>query len=245
VAVGVVAESRGGMQMVRPAESATASNIQLPPPATGTPAVAPGPAAISDSPGGTRRPAADRAVAALPVSKPAAPGAAPDPARWQTVTLPQIEAAIDFSRLPPDDGVVTPIAQRDEDPEPEIVGELDRIQRALPQWKPGLVTDPVQRVRNHLFVAIVPDLFQVPTERFVPHIVFDRLEAIMARDDLIKILYWIAVHPDEGDDKALDDLHSLGFGNGPSEVDEVRVRTGIYAVKFLGRLMGKIKVEAP
>jgi hypothetical protein len=140
---------------------------------------------------------------------------------------------------------VTPIAHRDDEPEPEIVGELDRMQRALPQWKPGLVTDPIQRVRNHLFVAVVPDLFQMPTERFVPHIVFERLQDTIPKEDLIKILYWIAVHPGEGDDKALDELHSLGLGNGPSEVDEVRVRTGIYAVKLLGRLIGKIKVEAP
>ena len=107
------------------------------------------------------------------------------------------------------------------------------------------MSDPVQRVRNHLFVAVVPDLFQMPIERFVPHIVFDRLQETIPKDDLIKILYWIAVHPAEGDDKALDDLHSLGLGNGPSETEEVRDRTGIYAVKLLGRLMGKIQGEAP
>jgi hypothetical protein len=137
------------------------------------------------------------------------------------------------------------MARSDEDPEPEIVGELDRIYRQLPQWKPGLVTDPIQRVRNHLFVAVVPDLFQIPIERFVPQIVFDRLQETVPKEDLIRILYWIAVHPDEGDDKALDDLHTLGLGNGPSETDEVRQRVGIYAVKMLGRLMGKIKGEAP
>jgi hypothetical protein len=85
----------------------------------------------------------------------------------------------------------------------------------------------------------------MPTERFVPHIVFERLESTIPRDDLIKILYWIAVHPAEGDDKALDDLHSLGFGNGPSDADEVRIRTGIYAAKLLGRLIGKIQGERP
>ena len=141
--------------------------------------------------------------------------------------------------------MVTPIAPPDEQPEPELVAELDLIRNRLPAWKPGLVGDPVQRVRNHLFVAVVPDLFQLPIERFVPHIVFDQLQAIIPKADLVKILYWIALHPAEGDDKALDDLHSLGLGNGPNEPEEVRDRTAIYAVKLLGRLMGKIQEEAP
>ena len=241
VAVGVAAESRGGVQIVRPPASVT--NTPVPPPpmpqdATVLPA-APDPGTRA------RRAAADRATVSPPVSAPPAAPAAPVTARWQSVTVPQIDAAIDFTRVPPDDGVVTPMARQDEDPEPEIVGELDRITRGLPQWKPGLVADPVQRVRNHLFLAVVPDLFQIPIERFVPQIVFERLQDTMPKEDLIKILYWIAVHPAEGDDKALDDLHVLGLGNGPSEIEEVRGRTAIYAVKLLGRLMGKIKSEAP
>jgi ABC-type transport system involved in cytochrome c biogenesis permease component len=245
VAVGVVAESRGGVRIVRSPEPVATNDLQSAPVAAGAPTV-PGdrPAAPAPQPG-TRRPAADRAVAATPVPKPAVRDSASTPSGWQAVTLKRIEADIVFTRLPPDDGVVTPIAHRDEGPEPEIVGELDLVRKGLPQWKPGQVSDPVQRVRNHLYVAIVPDLFQMPTERFVPHIVFERLESTIPRDDLIKILYWIAVHPAEGDDKALDDLHSLGFGNGPSDADEVRIRTGIYAAKLLGRLIGKIQGERP
>ena len=245
VAVGVLAESRGGVRIVRSPEPVTTESLQPAPGVAAPPAVPIDRPAAPEPPPGTRRPAADRAVVALPVSTPAVREAPSTPSGWQAVTLKQIDADIAFTRLPPDDGVVTPIASRDEEPEPEIVGELDLMRKRLPQWKPGLVVDPVQRVRNHLFVAIVPDLFQMPTERFVPHIVFERLENTIPRDDLIKILYWIAVHPAEGDDKALDDLHSLGLGNGPSDVDEVRVRTGIYAVKLLGRLMGKIQGETP
>ena len=240
VAVGVVAESRGRVRIVRSPEPVTNEGLQSAPGVVIPPAPVDRPAAPGPQPA-PRRAAADRAVAPTPVPQPVVRDATSAPSGWQAVTVEQIDAGIVFTRLPPDDGVVTPIAHRDEEPEPEIVGELDLIRKRLPQWKPGQVADPVQRVRNHLYVAIVPDLFQMPTERFVPHIVFERLESTIPRDDLIKILYWIAVHPAEGDDKALDDLQSLGFGNGPSEVDEVRVRTGIYAVKLLGRLMGKIQ----
>ena len=172
--------------------------------------------------------------------RPAALAAASADKSWRSVTLPQIDKDIDFTKVPPDDGIVTPIAPSDEDPEPELVGELDRIRQRLPTWKPGHVSDPVQRVRNYLFVAVVPDLFQVPIERFVPHLVFEHLQTTMPKDDLVRILYWIAVHPDEGEDSALDELHSVGLGNGPSDTDEVSTRTGIYAVKLLGRLVGKI-----
>ncbi len=239
VAVGLVAESRDEVKIVRTPESVS-STANQPSQAAGASAVAPDAAPDTNAQPSPRRAAADRAVVAPPVPVAGARGAVSDASGWQAVTLVEIEAAIDFSRLPPDDGVVTPVARRDEEPEAEIVADLDLIRTRLPQWKPGLVADPIQRVRNHLFVAIAPDLFQMPTERFVPHIVFDRLQTTISKDDLIKMLYWIALHPREGDDRALDDLHSLGLGNGPSDVDEVRIRTGIYAVKLLGRLMGKI-----
>ena len=242
VAVGLAAESRGGVQLrTTSAQSESESGsppISAPPPAT----VFPTAPALPD---GSRRATVDRAEVASPVSKPAARGAAEGPEQWRAVTPARIEADINFSRLPPDDGVVTPIAPPDEEPEPELRAELNLIRTRLPAWKPGQVSDPIQRVRNHLFVAIVPDLFQIPIERFVPHIVFDQLQETVPRADLVKILYWIATHPDEGDDKALDDLHSLGLGNGPNEPEEVRSRTAIYAVKLLGRLMGKIKGETP
>ena len=259
VAVGLAAESRG---VVKIAQQASVTTPVVPPPEI--PPVAP-PAPPKS---GTRVAATDTAVTSLSVppsrqersgeagSKPstsrggatadrpsAFAGASADKS-WRSVTLPQIDKDIDFTKLPPDDGIVTPIAPSDEDPEAELVGELDRIRQRLPTWKPGQVSDLVQRVRNYLYVAVVPDLFQIPIERFVPHLVFEHLQATMPKDDLVKILYWIALHPDEGDDTALDELHSVGLGNGPSDTDEVSSRTSIYAVKLLGRLVGKIQGEA-
>ena len=264
VAVGVAAESRGVVKIVQ--QTSVAPPVATPPPAIapapfgnaqGAPSLSRGAPTPDPPKGGTRVAATDTAVAAAAFAKASAGQAAASTKAstdksgaiaaasadksWRSVTLPQIDKDIDFTKLPPDDGIVTPIAPSDEDPEPELVAELERIRQRLPTWKPGQVSDPVQRVRNYLFVAVVPDLFQVPIERFVPHLVFEHLQTTMPKDDLVKILYWIAVHPDDGDDSALDELNSVGLGNGPSDTDEVSTRMGIYAVKLLGRLVGKIQ----
>jgi hypothetical protein len=158
--------------------------------------------------------------------------------------MADIDRDLIFTRLPPDEGVVTPIARLDEEPDPSIAAQLDKLQSALPGWAPGKVQDPVQRVRNLLYVAAVPDVFQMTDlERFIPLIVYDYIQAEIPRDDLIKILYWIALHPFDGDDKAVDELRPLGLNNGPADMDTTRDRLSVYAVKLLGRISGKIKIE--
>jgi hypothetical protein len=47
----------------------------------------------------------------------------------------------------------------------------------------------------------VPDILQMEQmERFIPRLVFARLQAVIPPRDLPKVLYWIAMHPDDGDD---------------------------------------------
>jgi hypothetical protein len=89
-------------------------------------------------------------------------------------------------------------------------------------------------------------------ERYVPHVVFERLQADIPKDDLIKVLYWVATHPNGGDDSAVDDLRSAGLKvNGPSDMDQTRERVMLYALKLLGRLVGEnsavawLKSQAP
>jgi hypothetical protein len=61
--------------------------------------------------------------------------------------------------------------------------------------------------------------------------------------ELTQILCWIANHPDEGDDSALRGLESrssvdlLGFEVSKTDVQEERMRTYFYAVKFIYRLL--------
>jgi ABC-type transport system involved in cytochrome c biogenesis permease component len=185
-----------------------------------------------------------------PGSPPAAPLPVPPPAgeakhaSWRDVTMADVDRDLIFTRLPPDEGVVTPIARLDEEPDPPIQAQLDKLQSALPSWAPGQVKDPVQRVRNLLYVAAVPDVFQMTDlEKFIPLVVYDHIQAEIPRDDLIKVLYWIALHPYEGDDSAVDQLRPLGLNNGPADMETTRDRLSVYAVKLLGRIAGKIKPE--
>ena len=176
-----------------------------------------------------------------------APGATPGtnpPASWRDVTMADIDRDLIFTRLPPDSGVVTPIAPLGRGARRTTAAQLDKMRVALPEWVPGQVADPVQRVRNYLFVAAVPDVFQMQDlERFVPMVVYERIQEDIPKEDLIKILYWIATHPFDGDDKAVDELRPLGLFNGPADMEQTRGRLSVYAVKLLGRITGKITPE--
>jgi ABC-2 type transport system permease protein len=162
------------------------------------------------------------------------------PASWPLVTVASIERDLVFERgLPPDSGVVTPIASDDLLPEAEVDERLRAFGQALDGWLPGEVVDPVQRVRNYLYAAAVPDVFQMDVERWVPWYVFDRIVREVPNDELVKILYWIACTPDRGADPAVEDLRALGMPGLP-DTEETRNRAAIYGVKLLGRLLGRI-----
>ena len=99
----------------------------------------------------------------------------------------------------------------------------------------------MQRVRNLLYVAAVPDVLETEIlESYVPLAVFNRLKQEFPKKDLIRLLYWVAVHPSGGDDSAAHQLQPLGLGNAPGDMDTVRERVTLYSLKLLGRLIGKI-----
>ena len=164
---------------------------------------------------------------------------------WQDVTETDIDG-IAFDRLPPDEGIISPVSRSDEAPDPVLLPQLDRIRDTLPGWAPGNVADPVQRTRNLLAIAAVPDILQMEqVERFVPRLVFARLQAVIPPRDLPKILYWIAMHPDEGDDAAIHQLGVFGLPDisghlNPERAKPVRGRIMLYAFKLLGRLSGHL-----
>jgi hypothetical protein len=158
------------------------------------------------------------------------------PSTWQEVTAADIDG-VAFERLPADTGVVAPIAGEDEEPDAAIAEQLEQVRAALPDWPPGKVADPVQRVRNYLCAASVADVYRMdPLERFVPLAVFEQIQSSVPTPDLLKILYFIAVHPLDGDDSAIRQLHQLGLPDGPSDTRTLRNRNMIYAFKLLGRL---------
>ncbi len=221
----------------KPADSAAPSS----PPAAAPPRD-PGSAAPTPSPA-----APEAAQPASPAPAPHAPappaprtGPPPEPASWRDVTPAHIDEVM-FERLPSDMGVISPIAPADEVLDPDLATELETVRASLPGWAPGRVADPVQRVRNILYVAAVPDAFQLPLERYLPHVVFERLRDEVPKDDLIKILFWIATHPAGGDDSAVDQLRAAGLDvSGPADIDQARERVMLYALKLLGRLVNRI-----
>src|SRR6266581_6366965 len=120
-----------------------------------------------------------------------------------------------------------------------MLEQINALTAALPEWQPGKVDDPVQRVRNLLYVAAVPDVLeQEILESYVPLVVFDRLKRDIPKDDLIRILYWVATHPSGGEDRAARQLQPLGLGNAPVDRETVRERVTLYSLKLLGRLIG-------
>ena len=191
----------------------------------------PSPAEAPDSPSAPPEPPAAGSA------KPASPSS---PSEWQKTSIEDIDREIDFSRLPPDSGVVTPIAREDEEPEPEVAQQLQTLHTRLPDWPPGKAQDPVQRARNLLYVAAVPDVLQTPIERFAPLEIYDYLQQAIPKPQLIQALFWIALHPMDGDDSAIEQLPALGMNYPPTDVDETRNRAAFYAVKLLGRLTGKV-----
>jgi ABC-type polysaccharide/polyol phosphate export permease len=153
---------------------------------------------------------------------------------WEALTDADIDA-LNFT-VPPDDGLVTPIARDDEKPDDETDLMLARLEGELPHWAPGRVEDPLQRVRNLLCVAAVVDLLQNPVERFVPPLVQRRLEINFPPEKLVRLLAWIALHPAEGTIVTdLSDLHVEGVA---SEA-VVRERVQLYAIKLIARITGR------
>jgi hypothetical protein len=169
--------------------------------------------------------------------KPAIPTAAPAP--WQAVTRKDVARELASAQLPPDSGIVTPIAEEGEDPDPNQTELLEHMRQTLPAWTPGRVADPVQRARNYLYVAGVADIQQLSLERHIPLVVFDRLQADVPREDLIKILFWVAMHPEEGSTSAIKELKPLRLESGDVDLDELRYRASVYATKLLQRLATK------
>jgi ABC-type multidrug transport system permease subunit len=237
---------------------ATTPDTQLPPVARGTAPVAPTesprpvesprageksqpPAVTPSTPAGRTQPTpgAGSSTEAPPPAQPQVQQ--PVAATWQGVKLSDIDRDLVFDRLPADGGIVAPIAPADEEPPAEVIQTLETIRAGLPTWGPAKAPDAVQRARNILYVAAVPDVLQSELERFAPSVVFEQLEHDIPKEDLMRALYWIALHPMDGDDSAIDQLPALGFENRAVDVEQARERVAIYAVKLLGRLTGAIR----
>ena len=152
------------------------------------------------------------------------------------ITQEQIDA-INFSGLPADDDVVTPMAPADQQLGGPEKQRIDQLSARLDTWPPGRVESINQRVRNLVSAASVADILQDPLEGNIGRVVFEHLKSDIDTDQLEAALASIVLHPQEG--TVVTTAPELGLGGNVAE-DQIRDRDVLYAQKFLGKLLGKL-----
>jgi len=176
----------------------------------------------------------DRSLVRGPVPVPEVPAAPTEPWRAVDLTAPE---EVTYA-TPSDFGVVTPFAPPDEEMDPAEARLMAGLGARLRTWPPAQDADPVQRVRNLLSVAAQVDIAQLPYERHVPRVLLGHLVDTLPADDLARALVWIIRHPEEG--AVVADLTGLGLGWYGADEALIRVRSRLYAVKFLQRVAGGV-----
>ena len=157
---------------------------------------------------------------------------------WDKVTDAQSNS-FNFSKLPVDGGEIAPVAPNATGIEDSVFEKkMEVIVRQLRTWPPGRDGDADQRVRNLLSVAAVADIAQLTElEGHIARAVFDQLQDDYSKDDLVHLLTWIVLAPDQG--TVITDAPELDI-HGPVPEDMVRRRDQTYALKLLGRLLGRL-----
>ncbi|MBU6165450.1 MAG: ABC transporter permease [Alphaproteobacteria bacterium] len=205
------------------ADYVRAAGVAVPPAAAPAPPAAMAPPRVVTAP---MPPAITAPVAPAPVALPA----------------PDLDA-IAFERLPPDAGLVAPIAA--EPPDAALASALARIERQVAGWPPAGEGDAVQQVRSLLLIAAVPDLLQMdPLERHLPLLVQALLEQRFGAA-LPSLLAQIALHPDAGSLAARSQLPALGLPAHTGAQGPLRGRVMLYAFKLLGRVTGRRMGDPP
>jgi ABC-type multidrug transport system permease subunit len=217
IGVGLVAESNGSIRPRRYQQLASNPPATVPV-ATTTPATAPASQSVA-----TTEPTVSPLMAKL--------------APWMAITDAEIEK-VTYDDLPPDAGTVVPVATSLDNLDDEGKKLIDDFTSRLDNWEPGKVSNLEQRVRNVLAVIAIADVLQDAHEGDFPVVVFEHLRFDLPEDNLKKILTYIILHPEGG--KVPEEIPELGI-EGKVFEEGVRERSQAYAVKLLGRVLGKIK----
>jgi ABC-2 type transport system permease protein len=237
IAVGLLAEWRGRIAVPVDRETPPAAAPASPGPTATAPVTVPM-AATPPAPLPPANPAVPVAnpppPAAVAVLPPVANTPAPEPP-WAKIT-PQDVAGLDYN-LPPDHGIVAPFAAADEEPEDFVRDQVKTVRDKIADWPPGTDGDELRSIRNLLYIAAVPDAIQLPVERYMPRVVYEHLIDTYPKEKLIKVLTYIALHPELG--MVIDDISDLGIEGTAGDPSVVRERAYFYAVKFIARLTGR------
>ena len=205
------------------------------------------------------KPAEPKPAASTPAAEPAAkpsdtPAATPTvPGTTHVDTKPadvpkpptdeQI-AQIVWEEFSADNTWVCPFAQdfsrNDEFPERKTDWEDFLAKFAV--WAPGHVFDNTEKVRNLVSACALMDIGQGQFESELPLFVYQRLRREVPDEKLKAILAYMAFHPNEG--SVIGTAPELNLDIGVGE-DQIRERLQIFAVKMLGRMLGKLPWEPP
>lgn len=155
---------------------------------------------------------------------------------WEAVTDAQIDN-ISYADLPGDGDIVTRLA-------PPFTGDGERVRAGrefaerLRGWAPARTGDDARRILSLVCVASIGDVSQDPREGEIARAVWDELNAQFEAAKLRRVLAWIAL--DEHAGPVINGAPELGLRRHPPEWS-IRVRNGLYARKFLGRLVARIR----
>jgi hypothetical protein len=107
----------------------------------------------------------------------------------------------------------------------------------LSAWAPANVSDTTNHVRNLLSVCALMDIGQGQFESELPLYVYQRLRRDLPDTTLKLTLAGVALFPAVG--SVIETAPELDLNIGVGE-EEVRERMRVYAVKMIGRMLGKL-----
>src|SRR6185369_13338918 len=151
-----------------------------------------------------------------------------EPASWEDIATAQVDA-LPYAELQDDEGTVTPFGGLGEEMDPEVKEHVELVRQKLDAWPPAKVADAVQRVRSLLSILAVRDVLEDPSERFLPPMMLARLREDYSKSDLIKLLTWIATHPEQG--TVVSELRDMGVETEVGSTELIRDRVTAYAMK--------------
>jgi ABC-type transport system involved in cytochrome c biogenesis permease component len=156
----------------------------------------------------------------------------PEGAAWTSITEAQI-AEIGFDGLPSDNDIVAGLAPPTLDP------ALNKdLAAKLAGWPRGKLDDSGQSIRNLVSIAAVADLCADPRESQIARLVFRQIRSGFEPAVARQALAWIILNPEDGQVVRKAPEFEL-FRHPPERL--VRQRSVVFAQKYLGRLLGKLR----
>jgi hypothetical protein len=118
-------------------------------------------------------------------------------------------------------------------PDAATTSAVARVQRQIEKWPAAAEADLMQRARNLLLIAAVPDLYDSePLQSHLPGLVAAELKVRIPAANRAAILIAIALHPEQGSVSAREDLPALGLPANLGDEAPVRNRMAIYAAQM-------------